>query len=189
VYRHVKRGHLPADHRLVLRRAEVRAEQRWREIGLDATVFMAEEAEVAERFIGIVLDRLAQGRLHLSVEELIRAAAFLYDIEQRDKYEAWRQSNVDRMAVEMAHALSIVGDVAGDAARNEVVRRARADPQTEFTMTFPEFAALREAVAEEDRERANGEINSTAASGRNRRSASPKGAAATRTPGPLARAS
>lgn len=154
IYRHHRRGHMPADNAMVARRQEIRAEQRWEELGLDATAFKATEADVAQLVLEVVADRLRRGVLHFEAMDGLRAARFLSEIEraeqERNQAERLGQWRLDRAIEDIVRVIEIVGEVAGDAVRNEVVRRACKDAKTALIMSTTEFAVLRVECEDEE---------------------------------------
>ncbi len=108
--RHLNRGHLPVDRRLVSRRAEVRAEQRWDEVGRRCTVFAAEEAEVQAMVTRLVADRVARGELEIDTATALKAMALLGRWEA-DETEARRAlGRAEVAAEEYGHALARLFD-------------------------------------------------------------------------------
>ena len=150
IYRHYRRGHLPVDTEMVRRRREIRGEQRWEELGLAATAFMAREADLAQHVIDTFTRLLHDGKLTLSAATLMRAASFIYDIEiaarQQEDDGRLAERLVQQSIDELQCVFQLAGEVGGEEVRNELVRRACADAVTEIIMVDDRFAKLRGAA-------------------------------------------
>ena len=150
VKRHFARGHLPIDTEMVRQRQQIRAEQRWEELGLAATAFMAREADLAQYVIDNFTRLLHDGKLTLSAATLMRAASFIYDIEiaarQQEDDGRLAERLVQQSIDELQCVFQLAGEVGGEEVRNELVRRACADAVTEIIMVDDRFAKLRGAA-------------------------------------------
>lgn len=154
IYRHFRRGHLPVNNRMVKRRQEIRAQLRWAELGLDATVFMAEEAELAELLVRLITERLGKGLVDLTARDLLRAAEFLHRIEQQDR-EHEREVTTGKTRLDLAYGhmhrvFEIVGETFGVDAQHEIVRAACRDDQASTIMLADDFADLRKAYLDDE---------------------------------------
>jgi hypothetical protein len=156
IYRHRRRGHLPADHRLVARRREIRAQERWEELGLDATIVEIIEAEKAQGALRRGLDRLTRGQTTLTVPALLNAArhAERHDRaneaeEREERIGAWR---IDRIVQDIHRVFEIIGEHCGEQTRNEIFQRAAHDPTTKTILSTSDFDDLREAYLEAEAE-------------------------------------
>lgn len=155
IKRHLRRGHVPFDSIGVAAKMRELSEREWQDVGELATEQRAREAASAQTLLNRFAD-IPESTITATV--LLKAARFIYDVEQEER-RAERELQVgtwrlDQMARDMASVIDLVGDVAGDAVRNEVFRRAaRASSSTSLALIGREFDHLRQLVDNEDWER------------------------------------
>lgn len=149
IRRHLRRNHLPVDHKLVVRRQEVRAEQRWEEVGIDATVFRATEAEVSEFVHRVVVERLKRGELELTAETLLKTCKFDWEVERVGLADEREAAVLRQRLAEDFHnfrlVLELLGDLEGEHVRDRLVQAAVNDERVWVTMMHEEFDELRQA--------------------------------------------
>jgi hypothetical protein len=150
VRRHYARGHLPIDAQAVRDRQQIRAEQRWSELGLSATTWQAEQADIAQHVLETCTRLLLNGELKLSVATLMRATRFIYGIEtaahQKEEHEQVVQRLVQQSIEEMQRIFEIAGEIGGEQIKHELIRKACVDTVTEAILLDDRFAELRAAA-------------------------------------------
>lgn len=147
IRRHHKRGHLPVDHKAVLRRLDARERQRWDEVGSDATDFETERALDAQDLLDEGFHRLLIDQVPIRAEDILGVARYL---DQKEQLAAAHQDEVGRLVharqivvQDFRQLLEIVGEVLGHDARNEVFHHASIDDRTSATLAEDEFSELR----------------------------------------------
>ena len=129
VKRHFQRGHLAVDSKLVARRAQVRAEKQWQEIGCAATIFTATEVEVQQMVVEILTARIATGELKLDAKTLLNAIRFVHDAEREDREAIRLQRGAEQSAATYAQALSGlmkgILEVGGEHVAHDAIAKAR----------------------------------------------------------------
>jgi hypothetical protein len=131
ISRHLNGGHAPVDRRIVARRAQVRAEQRWAEVGAACTEFVGTEVEVQALVMRLVAHRLLTGELVLDADAALRAMEMLHrwsweeSEAQRARSAAEERSEVYGAA--LARLFAAVVEEGGDVLAHQVVCRLRRD--------------------------------------------------------------
>jgi hypothetical protein len=144
--RHLNRGHTPVDRRLVAKRAEVRAERRWAEIGLACTVFAAEEAELASWAERALVGMVSRGELELSERGLVRIMELLHRWvgEERGAHRARAAAEVlaERYRSALLRVFDAVREVGGDDVTHGVVAFTRRNLPEEDILRLPGLESL-----------------------------------------------
>lgn len=147
VRRHFRRGHLPVDAEAVRDRQRIRGEQRWEELGLAATAFVASQADICQHVVDVCTQLILEGKLKISAATLLRAAEFLLRIEndarEREDDSQLAKRLVQQAVDELGRVFEIIAEVGGEEIQNEVVRRACADMVTQNILVDDRFADLR----------------------------------------------
>jgi hypothetical protein len=139
--RHLNRKHTPVDRRLVARRAEVRAEKRWEEVGRPCTVFAAEQAELASWAARMMADMLDRGELNFSEATLIRVMEMMARWDGEDRKALRARQEAEELTRCLQTALVRLFDalryLAGDALTHEVIAHTRRDWGAEDILRLP----------------------------------------------------
>ncbi len=148
IRRHHNRGHLPVDHKMVLRRIDVAEQKRWDEIGHDATEIEIEAALRQQAIALVGLEQLALDEMTITAADVLSAARFLHEKEvlaelHQDEVDRHKH-NRDLVVRDLRYLLEIVGEVLGDDARNRVFHSASTDPRTSTTLHDRQFVGLRD---------------------------------------------
>jgi hypothetical protein len=157
IKRHFHRGHIPIDHREVVRRMDLLAEKRWQEVGEAATEARIVSGDAAATVVAAGFGRFEMGDLEFNVKDVLRAGRLLHDIERENRRleqaERIGVQRLDSLVIEMVRLLDLVGEVGGLSVRNDVFRRACRDDVTKVSFIDERFSAIRGVVDYEDHAR------------------------------------